>query len=113
MNIASPAWLSPFAKDEWKRVAPALASRGGLNPETRGIVAAYCSAIGTIRECEAALVKEGMTVQAQQGGIRAHPLVGAQAQATFVALQLAKKLGLFYDAAPPEESDDYSDLGVR
>jgi P27 family predicted phage terminase small subunit len=112
MRTSPPAWLSAFANDEWKRVAPALAKRGVLTPEVQGIVAAYCSAIGTVRQAEITLAKDGMTVAAQQGGVRAHPLIGVKTQATSVALQLAKRLGLFDDLAP-EEADDYSELGVR
>lgn len=103
--------MSAYAKDEWKRIAPALAKRGALVPEVLGIVAAYCSAIGTVREAEVTLAKEGMTVAAQQGGVRAHPLIGAKTQATSVALQLAKRLGLFDDLAP-EADDEYSRLGI-
>lgn len=107
-----PAWLSRFAKDEWRRVAPALAARGALTPEIQGLVAAFCSAIGTVREAEIILAKEGMTVAAQQGGVRSHPAISAKAQSSNIALQLGKKLGLF-DQGVIEASDDYADLGVR
>jgi P27 family predicted phage terminase small subunit len=107
-----PAWLSRFARDEWRRVAGALARRGALTPEIEGLVCAYCSAIGTVREAEIILSKEGMTVEAQQGGVRAHPAISAKAQSSNIALQIAKRLGLFDDTTP-EATDDYSELGVR
>lgn len=107
-----PKWLSPYAQEEWKRVAGGLFRRGLLTDETQGLFEAYASAIGTVREAEIILAREGLTVPSKVGGCRAHPAVAFKNVSSNVALQLAKRLGLFGDAAP-EGSDDYSDLGVR
>lgn len=107
-----PKWLSPYAQEEWKRVAGGLFKRGVLTDETQGLLAAYASAIGTVREAEILLTREGLTTSSKSGGCRAHPAVSAKNVSANVALQLAKRLGLFDDTTP-EGSDDYADLGVR
>lgn len=107
-----PKWLSPYAQEEWKRVAGGLFKRGVLTDETQGLFEAYCSAIGTVREAEIILAREGLTVPSKVGGCRAHPAVAFKNVSSNVALQLAKRLGLFDDTAPAA-ADDYAELGVR
>lgn len=111
----APHWLSDAAREEWQRVAPVLAERGGLRPEIEGLLTAYCTALATVREADVILAREGLTVTGPSGP-KVHPLVGPANRARAVALQLAKRLGLL-SAAPAETKDngkdDYSDLGIR
>jgi P27 family predicted phage terminase small subunit len=45
------AWLSPFAKEEWRRVAPLLHERQLLAADTMATLESYCVAVGVVREC--------------------------------------------------------------
>ena len=108
----APSWLSKLAKEEWKRVAPALFKRGALTPEIQGSLENYCDAQGTVRECAAQIAEEGRTISGVHGMRRAHPLLASKAQAQATAGALAKKMGLFNEFAQAM-SDDYADLGVR
>ena len=55
----APAWLSHFARAEWKRVTPILVARGVLTHADLGSLENYCVAIGTVRECQMALQRDG------------------------------------------------------
>lgn len=114
----APEWLSDEARAEWDRVAPVLHRRGALTDATRGILESYCSAVGTGRQCEIALAREGVTITSPSGS-KPHPCLGAKNRAAAVALQMAKRLGLFSDAEQAKtggghgENDPYADLGIR
>jgi P27 family predicted phage terminase small subunit len=78
-----PEWLTPFAKEEWKRCVPELAARGILTVADLGCLESYCIAIGRIREIEL-LLREGIDLK----------LLRAQDKAMVTARQLAAELGL-------------------
>lgn len=111
----APAWLSPEARAEWGRVAPVLHRRGALTDATLGILEGYCSAVGTVRQCEAALAREGLTVTGPGDHPRPHPCLGPKNRAAAVALQMAKRLRLFEDvevAKTGGADDEYARLGI-
>lgn len=114
---AAPAWLSPEARDEWERVAPVLHDRGALTQATIGTLETYVASAATVRQCEVAIAKEGVTVTGPGGIPRAHPCLGMKNKAAAVALQLAKRLGLFDDAERAKggggsDDDPYRALGI-
>lgn len=61
-----PAWLSPRAKREWRRVAPELIKRGLFTELDRQALAQYCQAVARLEECEEAL-KDGLSYEAPSG----------------------------------------------
>lgn len=113
-----PEWLGTEARAEWERVAPVLHARGALTAATLGALETYASSVASVRQCEAAIAREGVTVTGPGGIPRAHPCLGMKNKAAAVALQLAKRLGLFDDAEKAkgkgggDGDDPYRDLGI-
>lgn len=90
-----PAWLGPSATEEWHRVLPELVSRGRLIEAELGSVAAYCVAMGQVRDLQAILIEKGFVVYPENGGLpKRHPAAVMQAEAMNTALRLAAELGL-------------------
>ncbi|WP_036264431.1 phage terminase small subunit P27 family [Methylocapsa aurea] len=88
-----PAWLSSHAKSEWKRVAPILVERNVLTEADLPTLESYCCSVGTIRECQTQISRDGITVVTPHG-IKRHPAVGIQNAAQTTARLLANELGL-------------------
>lgn len=99
---AAPAWLSKDAKAEWRRILPILLERKILTTADLGSLENYCVAIGTVREMERQLQREGHVVsvfkETETGsictGMKRHPAVGIQSDAMTRARLLAAELGL-------------------
>lgn len=114
----APEWLGAEARAEWARVAPVLHARGALTCATFGALETYVSSVATVRQCESAIAREGVTITGPGGVPRAHPCLGMKNKAAAVVLQLAKRLGLLEDAAAAKgrtsqsENDPYRDLGI-
>lgn len=89
----APAWLSPDAKAEWRRVAPILVARKVLTEADLGTLESYCTATGTVREAQRKLNADGLTVDTPTGPKR-HPVLGIQNAAMATARQCACELGL-------------------
>jgi len=56
----APAYMTPEARDEWRRVVPAMVATGTLKPEDLPLVEALVIARGRIREVEAEIRTAGM-----------------------------------------------------
>lgn len=89
----APAWLSADAKREWKRVVPILVERRILTTADLGSLENYCTAIGTVREMERQLQRDGHVIETDKG-LKRHPAVGIQSDAMTRARLLAAELGL-------------------
>ena len=89
----APSWLSVEAKREWKRVVPILVDRRILTTADLGSLENYCLAIGTVREMERQLQRDGHVVETENG-MKRHPAVGIQSDAMTRARLLAAELGL-------------------
>lgn len=81
-----PAWFSPHARDEWKRVLPVLIARRVICAVDLAQVETYCCMAGLVRQIE----------QERQlgGGIIDVKLFGVQNRAAQTARQIAATLGL-------------------
>ncbi|MGJ3264865.1 MAG: phage terminase small subunit P27 family [Salinarimonas sp.] len=84
-----PAWLSKDAKAEWRRIMPLLVERRILTDADMGMVESYVIAVGTIREAQRILAREGLTM-----GSRKHPAFAIQNDAMTTARLIAAELGL-------------------
>ena len=113
----APAWLSKFAQQEWKRVTPILVARGVLTHADLGSLENYCTAIGTIRECQMTLARDGLFQKdiakqvspdgtdadgkpklaldkVVEKGWKRHPAIGVMNASQTIAHRLAAELGL-------------------
>ena len=89
----APRWMSRPAQVEWRRTAPRLQERKLLTPEALATLEHYCLTVGTVRECEQTLQREGRTISAD-GQIRTHPAFQVQTAAMREARLLAAELAL-------------------
>lgn len=114
----APAWLPVEGKTEWKRVAPALGKREVLTEADLGSLENYCLAIGTIRQCQTVIDKEGMFVSSERSAPRPHPAIRVRDEAMRQARQLAAELGLTPVSrsrpalAPQGEDDEFKRAGM-
>lgn len=87
-----PAWLSPYAKAEWKRAAPELHARRLLTADVLATLESYCIAAGTIRETEETMRADGRVIEGEKGRT-VHPAFkiqqGAMREARLLAAELA------------------------
>lgn len=86
---AAPAWLSPEAKREWKRVLPILIARRILTTADLGSLESYCTSIGAMREAQRLLNEEGLVLDGKR-----HPAFGIMNAAQTTARLAAAELGL-------------------
>jgi P27 family predicted phage terminase small subunit len=89
----APSWLAAHASAEWRRAAPELHQRRLLARDTMATLESYCVAVGTVRECEELMQRDGRVVEAERG-LAAHPAFRIQAAAMREARLLATELGL-------------------
>ena len=75
-----PAWLSPYAKTEWKRVVPELDTLGLLTVVDRSTLAAYCEAVATFKAATE-VVRRGVLVTGQKGEAVKNPALQVQRDA--------------------------------
>jgi P27 family predicted phage terminase small subunit len=105
----APAWLSLYAKVEWKRTAPELHTRRLLTPDVLQTLDAYCTAAGTIRECEETMRAEGRVITSEKG-MTVHPAFKIRQGAMREARLLAAELGLTphrrYHGADDKKGED-------
>ncbi|MCC4298130.1 phage terminase small subunit P27 family [Aurantimonas coralicida] len=112
----APAWLSPAAKAEWRRVAPILVDRGILTEADLGTLEGYATAMGRVREAEKTIRAEG-SIYVSASGPKRHPAVTLQDAALKTARLFANELGLTPVARSraaiqggPSDDDDRSPL---
>lgn len=90
----APATLGTVGKNEWRRVAPALAHAGLLNEESKALLVQYCGAVEAAAECAAILKKQGRILKVKDGPPKAHPAVRQELQYQNMSLRLAEALGI-------------------
>ncbi|MCB1511520.1 MAG: phage terminase small subunit P27 family [Hyphomicrobiaceae bacterium] len=86
---APPSWLSTEAKKEWRRVMPILIQRRILTTADLGSLESYCTSIGTMREAQAILNRDGLLVDGKR-----NPAFGIMNAAQTTARLYAAELGL-------------------
>jgi P27 family predicted phage terminase small subunit len=101
-ELPAPGWMSPDARAEWERIVPILAQRKILTSADIGSLENYCIAMGTVREMERLIQKQGavqMVYKVDKDGnsmlvsSRRHPAVSVQSDAMTRARLLAAELG--------------------
>jgi P27 family predicted phage terminase small subunit len=93
----APSWLPRAARAEWRRVARLL--RDGLDARDYGALIAYVQAFARLREAEAIIERDGITVEVE-GKVSRHPACGVQSSAWAALKAYALVLGLTPTARP-------------
>lgn len=100
---AMPAWLSPAAKAEWKRIVPELIRLGLLAKIDRAALTAYCQAVAELEIATQTLDVEGrvcrMPILNNAGEVigerlKAHPCVAQMNAASQRVKALIQEFGL-------------------
>jgi P27 family predicted phage terminase small subunit len=89
-----PSWLSPMAKQEWKRITPELAQLGLLTRLDRNILAGYCNAYALWRQTQEALSKQGSVYLTAKGQLLPRPELEVIKTAAEMMKAFASELGL-------------------
>jgi len=89
-----PATLTPEAKREWRRVAPALADMGILASIDRGVLIRYCTAWAEWVELDEQIRTAGRLVRGQGGTWVRTPLWLLRRDAASEATELGRQLNL-------------------
>lgn len=95
------AWLSDYAKEEWRRVAPEAFQLHLLTALDRACFAAYCESYARWRTAEEALalmaasdpVMHGLTVEGKRGSVIENPLVYVSRVAARDMVRYASEFG--------------------
>ena len=122
-TVHPPDFLSPEAREEWKRVAPTLVKRGILKPTDRAALASYCQAYARLAEAERIIERDGQIIQdpivSRNGDIigyrtKKHPAVQSSKDYHALMLRSAALFGMnpqdrqrvAPDSDMPSEQDD-------
>lgn len=111
-----PKWLPDRAKEEWKRVAPALHAAGLLTVLDISALEGYCSCYSKWREAEQRLAEEGLTITTPNGCTQVHPAQSIANQSQKLLVLWVKAFGLSPDSRgrmdlpPPPLQDEHSDF---
>jgi P27 family predicted phage terminase small subunit len=89
-----PSWLSPLAKQEWKRITPELAQLGLLSSLDRNILAGYCNAFALWQEAQECLSKQGTVYVTTKGKLEPRPEIAIVKTAGEMMNAFAAELGL-------------------
>jgi P27 family predicted phage terminase small subunit len=84
-----PAWLSRFAKDEWRRVAPILVERAVLTEADLGTLESFCVSSGIVRQAQIEISRDGLVIAGKR-----HAAFGVLNAAQTTARLCAAELGL-------------------
>ncbi len=91
---SAPAWLPTYGKAEWRRVVPELVAGRKIAAHELQTVESYCLAVARIREVEAILQVEGLTLISPSGEIKRRPETTILKESVESARRLAVELGL-------------------
>lgn len=123
-SVTAPKWLSPYAKAEWRRVAPALIAEGMLAAPDAMIFAAYCEAVANWRTAQDDINRHGLilsyTATTRNGSVSKryrNPASDALTRAFVQMRDGGAKFGLSpldrerIEGLPAEENDPKEDDG--
>lgn len=100
---AAPSGLGTIGKAEWKRVAPLLMRDGTIPAEIEGLLLLYCQNVERAQLAAKDIRKQGQTYKSP-AGLKAHPMIRAEAVASQNALRIAEKLGIVGAVKPQKPS---------
>lgn len=115
--LKPPAYLSKYAKKEWKRIAPLLLKTKLLTEADVSALAAYCQAYHRWIENEKLIRTYGYTTVTDKGNIIQRPEVGIANKAMDSMLKFAREFGLtpssrtnLHVQDPDKEKDPFMDF---
>ena len=93
-RVECPAFLTPEARREWRRIAPAAEARGLLDDVSSGVFATYCEAWSSFVELQKLSAKYKATGQAADACLPPVSYFQEFFRASDLLLQLADQCGL-------------------
>lgn len=89
-----PASLPPEMAEEWTVIAADLTKRGLLAASMVGALEAYCVALWTVRQAQAAIAEHGVVVKGAHGAPKPNPATGVLNRAMEQVARLAGEMGI-------------------
>lgn len=93
-NVVCPDWLLPYAKEEWKRLAPSMKAMNILTDHDIQAFAGYCQAYARWREAEEYIAENGMIFKTPSGYIQQVPQVSISMQNLKMMQSFCAEFGL-------------------
>jgi P27 family predicted phage terminase small subunit len=93
-QAARPAWLSPKAANEWRRLAPQLNVLGLLTSADRAFFAAYCEAFASWRHANNEIARLGEIVLDADGSPVKNPWMRIRTEAASEMHRFGSEFGL-------------------
>jgi P27 family predicted phage terminase small subunit len=104
-----PTWLSPEAKQEWKRVVPELDRLGLLTLVDRSSLSAYCESWATFVKAQKDVTKRGVLVTGYRGSKVKNPSLQIARDAMQAIRGFAAEFGLTPSARTRLTIDEHDD----
>ena len=91
-----PAYLSDYAKTEWRYIVPLLDDMGIIGKVDRGVLVSYCEAYSMFRQAVEALERElnSPVIRTHNGNYVQNPWVSIKNRAAQDMLKYAAELGM-------------------
>ncbi len=89
-----PAWLSPGAKSEWRRLSPEMKNLGLLTALDRAAFSCYCETFSQYVSLVKDINKNGMVYKTQKNFNRARPQLEMMFRAMQQLLTFCKEFGM-------------------
>lgn len=89
-----PCWLNPTATAIWFDLAPKVRAMRVLTDADLDALANLCIAQSMVRDCTAAIARDGMTVQSPRSAPMPHPAIRVQREYLMIAKSLMVEFGL-------------------
>jgi P27 family predicted phage terminase small subunit len=102
----TPAWVPRNVKPDWARIVTQLVARGLFDDGKVDVIAAYLSALSTMRRCQRAIERQGAFFKKAGEAPKPHPAFALMAEAEKRLRLNASRLGLI------EESRDVARKGA-
>lgn len=91
-----PAWLTPYAKTEWRYIVPKLELLGLINKIDRATLAAYCESVSDFRTATEHMQREGVkrVYQTHNGNWLSNPWLIEKRKAAAAMVRYAALFGM-------------------
>lgn len=107
-----PPWLTPYAAEEWDRIAPDLTRMGTAKAIDAAALAAYCEAVGRFRSAMEILSQSQILIVDRDDRPRLNPAARAARDASYEMRMWAREFGLTPSSRSPLRIEHSGSIGL-